>query len=530
MNTCKKALSLLVALTMLLVCFASLSIPASAARAPEIVRDGLVAWYDGANNSNGEQDYDATVWKDLTGNGNHLQMRVNETNYWKDNAFHIENASYYFPDAVKDVINGEAYTIEFVAGELNLTATNWITLMCSDNDELSIFVRVPNGTDTETNFEYKYNDKNQDRPKIDDGAEVINNATITITFDLTDPQAGECIVYINGVATAQAVPQHTNIADTVSFGHENPQRAWSGDIHGFRFYDRALTPEEVMDNSDADYKKYRNGDYFAPEQEYEPGEEDVMQGLTGTFKNDVIPMMEELDLIPVEGYYGTASIIEPQMYNKESWSGVRFIPTDVPDRDEAQGIDLNPYFYVNYQKYCRRTGLDILNADTVKFVVAKVRTEGVVEEMKLRVCSGGNNSYFETEATDSWDFAFADTTETQFMIYDVTDMYTGSINNLHFEFIGMQAGAIVYVEEIALFTDAEAAFNYAGREMETEAPKTEAPETEAATVAPETEAPETQAPAETTAPAESGCGSVIGFSAVAILAAVAAFVSLKKKD
>ena len=73
---------------------------------------------------------------------------------------------------------------------------------------------------------------------------------------------------------------------------------------------------------------------------------------------------------------------------------------------------------------------------------------------------------------------------------------------------------------------------------ETEAPtepETEAPETEAPTAAPETEAPETEAPA-TDAPAteaptteaEGGCGSVIGFSVIAVLAAAAAAVALKK--
>ena len=73
---------------------------------------------------------------------------------------------------------------------------------------------------------------------------------------------------------------------------------------------------------------------------------------------------------------------------------------------------------------------------------------------------------------------------------------------------------------------------------ETEAPtepETDAPETDPETAAPETNAPETDAPA-TDAPAteapttetEGGCGSVIGFSAIAILAAAAAAIALKK--
>ena len=63
---------------------------------------------------------------------------------------------------------------------------------------------------------------------------------------------------------------------------------------------------------------------------------------------------------------------------------------------------------------------------------------------------------------------------------------------------------------------------------ETTAAPTEAPTAEETTEAP-TEAPTAE---ETTAaptePAKSGCGSVIGFGAVAILAAAAAFVALKK--
>jgi hypothetical protein len=68
-------------------------------------------------------------------------------------------------------------------------------------------------------------------------------------------------------------------------------------------------------------------------------------------------------------------------------------------------------------------------------------------------------------------------------------------------------------------------------EEETEAPTdevTEAPteeKTEAPTDAPATDAPATDAPTE---PAEGGCGSVIGFSAIAVLAAAAAAVALKK--
>ena len=86
------------------------------------------------------------------------------------------------------------------------------------------------------------------------------------------------------------------------------------------------------------------------------------------------------------------------------------------------------------------------------------------------------------------------------------------------------------IEEAQAYTSARLSM-----EPETEAPteeKTEAPTdevteapTDAETDAPATDAPATEAPTE--AP-KSGCGSVIGFSAIAILAAAAAAVALKK--
>jgi hypothetical protein len=83
--------------------------------------------------------------------------------------------------------------------------------------------------------------------------------------------------------------------------------------------------------------------------------------------------------------------------------------------------------------------------------------------------------------------------------------------------------------------DGEATTEAPKTEETTEAPKaeetTEAPKAEETTAAPKTEAT-TAAPAteDTTAEEKSGCGAVVGFGAVAVLAAAAAAVALKKKD
>ena len=519
MNTMKRILSLIVVATMLLGCF---TINAFAANKTDIERDGLVVWYDASNNSNGTQDHDATVWKDLTGNGNHMTVKTDENNYWTDNAFHVTNNPTYFPDAVVEVVNGVEYTFEMVLGEVNFTATNWITLMCSDNDEFSLFVRVPNGTDTDDNLEYKYNDNNQDRPKMDDGAELLNNSTMAVTFTMVEGEDPLCTIYVNGVALASGVPQHTNIADTLMWGHDNPQRAWTGDVYGFRFYNRCLTPEEIADNASADEKNYRNGNYFEPEVEYDPSNDAAQEGVDlSKYKNDVIVLDEFTDLVPAIGEYGCLNVHNLHFYGEHQ--GIKIMPTTNDDGT----ITGNPELYVNYGKYVRRIGAENLNADNIKYVAVKIKVQGTVEDMQIWGLAGENHSNLgvDTLVADNWPECNG---ESEYMLFDMEEAWTGLINKFCFKFVNPSADAVIYIEEIALFADQASAYAYAGQEVPTEAPTEEVTEpteetTEEAPTAEDTTAPTTEAPTEEP---KSGCGSVVGFGVIAILGA--AFVALKK--
>ena len=133
-----------------------------------------------------------------------------------------------------------------------------------------------------------------------------------------------------------------------------------------------------------------------------------------------------------------------------------------------------------------------------------------------------------------------------FVPVDLSDLWEGRFNSVRLDF----AMASEDVREFDLcfagmFRSVEEAYNYANNwlsantEVETKDPNateeetTEAPTEDATTAAPEAEttAPtvdgENTTAAETEAP-KSGCGSVIGFSAAAVLAAAAAAVALKK--
>ena len=531
MRALKLYVSLAVVATMLMGCFACFSFTASAADAPEIVKDGLVAWYDGSNNSNGEQDYDATLWRDLSGNKNHFNVRVNETNYWKDNAFHIDSASYYFPETLVNLVNSEAYTIEFSAGDLDLKATHWVTLMCSDNDEFSLFIRVPEQNEDRDYLEYKYNDRNADRPLVDDGAAALESdgigSTISITFDMNAEGGPVCIIYINGTEVGRGVPEHTNIADSLTIGHDNPQRAWAADLYSVRFYDRALTPAEVKDNSEADDEKYRFGINYPPVVEYDDSDEVFEDSVTGDFKNNIVPMDSALDLIATDGFYGTHSI-NKELYGE--WTGVRVAPNAEYDKD-AGDLELNPMIQINYSKFCRKAGLTLLNGEDAEYAVVKLKIEGGnVGTVNLYGAAGDNHAYYEA-AEDSCvvanENAIKANGETEYLIFDMFYTWEGGINLICLEFVEMDANAIVYVEEIQLFKNKEEAYAYAGVEIPTKAPDTEKPTEpdDDVTTAPAddvtTEAPEQN---------EGGCKSVVAVSVVAIVAAAAAFVALKKKD
>ena len=518
MNTMKRILSLIVVATMLLGCF---TITAFAANKTDIERDGLVVWYDASNNSNGIQDHETTVWKDLTGNGNHMTVKVNETNYWTDNAFHVDATANYFPDAVLDVVNGVEYTFEMVLGEVNFTATNWITLMCSDNDEFSLFVRVPNGGDTDNNLEYKYNDKNNDRPKMDDGAALLNNSTMAVTFTMVEGEDPLCTIYVNGVALASGVPQHTNIADTLMWGHDNPKRAWTGDVYGFRFYNRCLTPEEIADNASADEKNYRNGNYFEPTVEYD-GKDEAVGGEDGiTYVNNIITLTESTGLVPAIGEYGCQNVHNLHFYG-DDYQGVKLMPTTNDDGT----ITGNPKIYVDYAKFVRRAGLENLNADDVNYVAVKLKVVGQIEDLTVWGLAGEHFSTIGVDSLMADDFP-ACTGETEYMLFDMEDMWSGLINRFAFEIVNPAADAVIYIEEIALFADQAGAYAYAGKETPTEAPTDEVTEpTEETTEEATTEEATTVAPEETTAETESGCGSVIGFGVIAVIGA--AFVALKK--
>ena len=234
----KRILSALLAALMLATTLLScMVIPASAEETPTIVTDGLVSLYKGADTP------DATVWEDSVGD-NDLPITKNDKNYLAADGLHAEGAQHYFPQAIVDLVNGKAFTVEIVFGDFTSIGGDFNTFMNSANDNFALFRRNSND-----NLEFKWAGKAGDlRPKASDGLSLIDNGVISITFEA----GGSCCIYVDGTIVSKVSTDTTMGANNLFIGHAAANKSFSTVYKSIRFYDRVLTPEEVANNARAD--------------------------------------------------------------------------------------------------------------------------------------------------------------------------------------------------------------------------------------------------------------------------------------
>lgn len=170
----------------------------TADNAPDCVDEGLVLHWDGVCNTKSGHDAAATVWEDLSGNGADLALsELSGDNYWTGEGFHLKNTAYSTPQCLQDTINGSAFTLEMVVDDYILYGNSFGTLLSSENDSFSVFHRASNGI-----WEFK-NGNNQNRPKLNDAAALLQGSTVSIVFTA----GAESTVYVNGEAARQLDPR-----------------------------------------------------------------------------------------------------------------------------------------------------------------------------------------------------------------------------------------------------------------------------------------------------------------------------------
>ena len=236
----KRFLSVLLAALMLATTLLSgIILPVSAEEtAPATyVTDGLVSLYKGADTP------DATVWEDSVGD-NDLPLTKNAKNYLAADGLHAEGAQHYFPQAIVDLVNGNAFTVEIVFGDFTSIGGDFNTFMNSANDNFALFRRNSND-----NLEFKWAGRAGDlRPKAADGLSLIDNGVISVTFEA----GGSCCIYVDGTIVSKVSTDTTMGADNLFIGHAAENKSFSTVYKSIRFYNRVLTPEEVANNARAD--------------------------------------------------------------------------------------------------------------------------------------------------------------------------------------------------------------------------------------------------------------------------------------
>ena len=239
MKTNRILSALLAALMLATTLLSCMILPASAeGETPTIITDGLVSYYKGQGNS-----ADATVWEDSVGN-NDLPITKNEKNYLTEDGLVAEGAQHYFPQAIVDLVNGQAFTVEITLGDFTSIGSDFNTFMNSANDNFALFRRNSND-----NLEFKWAAKPAgNRPMVADGLELIDNGVISITYEV----GGYVTLYVDGIPVAKATCDTAMGANNLFIGHASANKKFSTTYKAIRFYDRALTPEEVKNNALAD--------------------------------------------------------------------------------------------------------------------------------------------------------------------------------------------------------------------------------------------------------------------------------------
>ncbi len=217
--------------------------PADGTVAHPYVTDGLVSLYSGTQNSRDGHDLEAAVWQDLVGQHD-LTINKNDKNYFTASGLAAEGTRHLFPQGIVDVVNGQEFTVELFFSEFVSLGTTFNTFLNSSNDNFALFRR--NGPDQ---IEFKFNgNTGEHRHKIDNGLELLQNALITVTYKV----GGTCYIYINGKLMAEKPSPNTMGADNLYIGHDDGSKTFNTTFRSMRFYSRALTESEIVQNALAD--------------------------------------------------------------------------------------------------------------------------------------------------------------------------------------------------------------------------------------------------------------------------------------
>lgn len=205
------------------------------------VSDGLVHYYSGTLNNRDGHDRNATVWADLVG-GYDMNIVKNANNYFTENGLYTSGAKHNFPQKVVDVVNGDAFTVELLLGDFLSVGKDYNTFLNSSNDHFALFRR--NSVN-----ELELKTLNNERIKIPGCLDLLQNSLVSITYQ----QGDYARIYVNGELKGElSTAEGSLMVDDFFIGHDGATKLFQTTYRSIRFYDRALTAEEVAANATVD--------------------------------------------------------------------------------------------------------------------------------------------------------------------------------------------------------------------------------------------------------------------------------------
>ena len=219
----------------------------------DYVTNGLVVWYDGADNAGvGVHDGATSIWTDISGNGRDATLNANlgwVANGWTNNANCYPVALGTAANtAVANVLNSNTFTVEFMARP---TRTN---------SRENYFASYNTG-----GFGIEHNSSSKTLGQI----RLWFNGNPDYDTDVTQVAGESAVFTVVANASSQKLYKNGQLAFTGTRSIANnkmlatatyyigndasrPNNAFKGTFHSFRVYNRQLTAEEVAQNAAAD--------------------------------------------------------------------------------------------------------------------------------------------------------------------------------------------------------------------------------------------------------------------------------------
>lgn len=242
----KKTVSIILAVLLLAGCVAAVG---AFAADESYVTDGLVAFYDA-----GQQKAGDTTWADLAGDNDIADVpNTAGQNEFKDGVYLNTATQVNFPQGIVDLIKGEEFTTEMQLGATQVTGDTWGTYLNAATDAYSLFYRLQDDA-----IEFKNGSNARPCKQGIGGKDALSDSTITVVFKVGEPSK----IYINGELAAEAASVATAAlaVEDYFFGHAAAEKSHTTEYIKFRFYDRALTADEVAKNYAADQAEVVFGD------------------------------------------------------------------------------------------------------------------------------------------------------------------------------------------------------------------------------------------------------------------------------